>query len=177
MYQTDDEYHYCILEWEASLPREKKIKPRGNAMTQKYYTERLLPIYIDAIQTLRVYGSQMDSINAGEPGEWLFQEDGDPSHGKRKPGLAQELKDINWVATLYHPAESPDLNPQEATWNILKQRVRRRVWSSLEELKAILQEEWGKITMEEVRRRISEMPGRCKLLVETGGKPVKSVLW
>ena len=34
---------------------EKKVS--GNHMTQKYYTERLLPIYIDAIQIQRAYDS------------------------------------------------------------------------------------------------------------------------
>ena len=47
----------------------------------------------------------------------------------------------------------------------------------MEELKAILQEEWAKITMDEVRARISEMPERCKSLYKTGGKPIKSALW
>jgi hypothetical protein len=39
-------------------------------MTQKYYTERLLSVYIEAIQKARLH----------DTGPWLFQEDGDPSH-------------------------------------------------------------------------------------------------
>jgi len=92
-------------------------------MTQKYYTERLLPVYINAIQKARLHDSN----------PWHFQEDGDPSHGKRKPGLAQRLKDSNWIDNLVHPVQSPDLNPMEGVWNILKQRVRRRKWHSDEE--------------------------------------------
>ena len=65
----------------------------------------------------------------------------------------------------------------EGIWNILKQRVRRRIWNSLEELKEVLQDEWSKITMQEIRARILEMPGRCKSLVETSGAPIKSSLW
>jgi transposase len=87
------------------------------------------------------------------------------------------LKEANWIDSLFHPAQSPDLNPIEAVWNILKQRVRQRIWNSIEELKAILQEEWSKITMQEVRARIQDMPRRCKLLVETGGAPIKSAQW
>ena len=136
-------------------------------MTQKYYTERLLPVYIKAIHKARLQDTQ----------DWLLQEDGDPSHGLRKPGLAQRLKDSNWIPNLVHPPQSPDLNPMEACWNILKQRVRYKVWTSIEELKNALQEEWSKITMAEVCRRISEMPNRCKLVLESGGGPVKSALW
>ena len=91
--------------------------------------------------------------------------------------MAQKLKKENWISNLVHPAQSPDLNPTEAIWNILKQRIRRRTWRSLEELKMILQEEWSKITMQEVRARILEMPARCKSLIKTGGGPIKSSLW
>jgi hypothetical protein len=167
MYESDEEFNTRILEWKASLPHEKEVKPKGNAMTQKYYTKRLLPVYIKAIQALRLQDSQ----------NWLLQEDGDPSHGFRKEGLASSIRKANWIDNLIHPAQSPDLNPIEGIWNILKQRIRRRVWSSIEELKEVLQDEWSKITMEEVRARISDMPRRCKLLVETSGGPIKSAQW
>lgn len=167
MYESQADYDMRILEWQATLSHEVEVKPKGNAMTQKYYTERLLPVYITAIQKARLQDTQ----------DWLLQEDGDPSHGLKKPGLAQQLKDSNWIPNLVHPPQSPDLNPMEACWNILKQRVRYRVWTSIEELKNALQEEWSKITMAEVRKRISEMPNRCNLVLESGGGPVKSALW
>lgn len=172
-YESQEEFESRVLVWQAAQPHDKEVKPKGNAMTQLYYTQKLLPTYIKAIQKLRIYGP----ASTGDEGDWLFQEDGDPSHGLKTKGLAQQLKDSNWVTNLPHPAQSPDLNPQEAVWNILKQRVRQRIWHSEEELKAILQEEWSLITMEEVRARISEMPRRCKLLVKYKGKPIRSALW
>jgi len=153
--------------WEAEAPHEVVVKPKGNAMTQKYYVEKLLPLYCNAIIEGREW----------KPGPWLLQEDNDPSHGTRKEGLAHQYKEDYNISCIVHPLQSPDLNPIEACWNILKQRVRKRVWRTIEELKAILQEEWGKITIEEIRARISDMPNRCKLLVTTGGKPIKGDLW
>ena len=47
----------------------------------------------------------------------------------------------------------------------------------MEELKQVIQEEWHKIDISEIRARIAEMPERCRLLVKTGGKPIKSDLW
>ena len=129
-----------------------------------------MPIYIEALQKARLYSPY-------ETANWYLQEDGDPSHRHKKNGLAEHLKRENWIDNLAHPPQSPDLNPMEACWNILKQRIRRHVWRDLEELKAIIQQEWSNITMQEVRARISDMPGRCKLLVETGGKAIKSAQW
>ena len=92
-------------------------------------------------------------------------------------GLAQSLRDKHRIRNLTHPPQSPDLNSIEAYWNILKQRVHSRIWNSLEELKAILQEEWGKITIEEVRSRICGLPDRCKRAARTGGKAIKDAKW
>ena len=105
---------------------------------------------------------------------WILQEDGDPSYGIRSEGLAFQRAGI---VNLVHPPQSPDLNPQEACWNILKQRVRQRIWVTRDDLKAVIQEEWRAITMEEVRARIAEMPDRCKRVARNGGKAVKSALW
>jgi hypothetical protein len=167
MYETEEEFSTRILEWEASLPHEVEVKPKGNQMTQKYYCERLLPIYCEAVGKARLSNAQ----------NWLLQEDGDPSHRMKKSGLSQHLKNQYWVENLTHPAQSPDLNPMEGVWNILKQRICRRIWNSMEELKGILQEEWSKITMEEIHNRIKDMPKRCELLVKTSGLPIKSALW
>ena len=170
MYESQEEFNGRLLEWEASLPHQQEVKPKGNTMTQKYYCDRLLPSLIDAVNTARLW----DEYNSDK---WLLQEDGDPSHGMRSRGLATTLKEANWITNLPHPPGSPDLNPMESSWNILKQRVRKRTWNTLEELKEIIQDEWGKITQEEVRTRIATMPDRCKLLLESGGKPIKAALW
>lgn len=106
-----------------------------------------------------------------------MQEDGDPSHGMRREGLAQQLKEANWINNLKHPAQSPDLNPIEACWNILKNRLRRRIFYGDEDMRACIQEEWDKITMQEIRRRIGGMPSRCKRLTNNGGKAIKTALW
>lgn len=51
--ETEEQYNQRLLEWEALKPHEVEKKVSGNHMTQKYYVERLLPVYIDAVQQLR----------------------------------------------------------------------------------------------------------------------------
>jgi hypothetical protein len=71
--------------WEAETPHECIVIPKGNAMTQKYYTERLLSVYIDAIHAARLR----------DPVSWILQEDNNGSHGHRKYGLVSEPRDAN----------------------------------------------------------------------------------
>jgi hypothetical protein len=67
------------------------------------------------------------------------------THRMKKRGVAHELKDANWITNLKHPAQSLNLNPIEGIWNIIKQRLRRRIFHSSKELKDAIQEEWDKI--------------------------------
>jgi hypothetical protein len=68
------------------LPHEVETKSKGDSMTQKYYTERLLPVYIKAIQEAQVVYSQ----------DIILQEDNDPSYGiKSELNVAKQLKDSN----------------------------------------------------------------------------------
>ena len=104
MYLTDQEYTQLIKDWEAKLPQKEEVKPKGNAMTQDYYAEKVLPHYIDAMNQDRLRDSRYS---------YYLVEDGDPSHGLRKLGKAQQMKADNWVTNLQHPSQSPDLNPSE----------------------------------------------------------------
>jgi transposase len=169
-YETEEEYKKRVLKWEASLPHDvKDPKPQGNLMTQKYYTERLLSYYIEKLQKESEHGCTA-----------ILQEDNDSSHGIRsKNNVARKLKEANSINTLYHPAQSPDLSPIEGIWNILKQRVRKRYndWRTFDELKRVILEEWDKITLHEIRKRIAEMPARCEKLVATGGERIRSKVW
>jgi transposase len=139
-------------------------------MTNKYYTEKILPELLKVINEHKKAGRRA-----------ILQEDNDPSHGTKglKANLAKSFKRDNNIELLKHghPAQSPDLNPHEGVWNILKHRVRKRKWHTLKELKEIILEEWDRITMDEIRARISEMPRRCEQLVEIGVKGIKTELW
>ncbi|KAF2026781.1 hypothetical protein EK21DRAFT_92136 [Setomelanomma holmii] len=98
---------------------------------------------------------------------------------------------IKWVhkarLLLYHPSQSPDLNPIEGVWLILKQRAKRRIYYSKAgqrkwdgtktHLKEILTEVWDSITMEQIRDHIAEMPARVKELRRNGGEKIRSKCW
>ncbi|PQE18227.1 phosphoribosylformylglycinamidine cyclo-ligase protein [Rutstroemia sp. NJR-2017a WRK4] len=47
--ETEEDYQRQLAEWEASKPHARNVKVQGNSITQKYYVEDLLPVYVDAI--------------------------------------------------------------------------------------------------------------------------------
>lgn len=154
-YELDEEYHHCVDLWEASLPKDSEIKPSDNSMTNKYYTESILPGLCDQAEMMRK-----------KYGRGILQEDNDSSHGTRSDdNLAKHYKEERGIELLLHPAQSPDLNPIESMWSILKNWVRwRDDWNDIESLKQVLQEEWDKIMQEKLLCRIRRMPDRCMLL-------------
>ena len=99
-------------------------------------------------------------------------EDNDNAHGTRGNGnkRLKELKarlGINWEA---NPPESPDLNPIETIWRTIKQRLKNRgLILDPAELRRAIEEEWDKITMDEINKAISTMPDRVTAINERNG--------
>ena len=58
------------------------------------------------------------------------------------------------------PACSPDLNPIENLWGILKRKVAKRNPESFENLKQIVISEWNDIPLSTLQNLISDMPIR-----------------
>lgn len=169
-YEDDATYQQRVKVWDAEKPHRRVSTPKGNAMTELYYTERLLPVYCKAVNQLRSQYSK-----SGAP--WQLMEDNDSSHGHGSEGIATQYKQSHNVTTMWHPGNSPDLNPIEACWGILKQRVRKRSWDNIEQLKEVMQDEWGKISMDEVRKRIGAMQWRAQELIKRDGTMIRADGW
>jgi hypothetical protein len=137
-------------------------------MTQVFYAKEILPKHIDEIRALEAHYKHC----------FCLQEDGNLSHGNRTfdnpPARLERDADL---LNLAHPLRSPDLNPIEAMWNIMKARMAGRKWATVAEFKADIQAEWDRITIAEIRRRIREMPSRCKKVIEQPQVRIKSNKW
>lgn len=136
------QYEQRLAQWRAEVPYGVDVKPKGNSITQKYYTKRLLP---SLIATLHKHYNDPEHP---EYKNYMLQEDNDGSHGTRsKVNIAQEMKEKAHIKVLNHPPQSPDLNPIKGIWNIFKQRIRKRYheWKTYKQLKAIAIKEWDEI--------------------------------
>ena len=165
--ETNEQYKERLRQWEAEQPHSAEIHQSGNSMTQKYYAEHLLPNHIAHIKADEARGQAA-----------YLQEDNDPSHGTRSAdNVAKRKKDQNNVQLIKQPAQSPDLNAAEAIWNVLKQKIPYYNWESIQDLKDVLEDIRASISLEQVRRRIAEMPWRCEQIKTRPDIIIKSDLW
>ena len=85
---------------------------------------------------------------------WRLQQDNDPKYTSR---LAKEFLRNNVLEVMDWPSNSPDLNPIENLWAIVKGNVERRLPKNLGELERFMAEEWRAIP-ETGNERLIKLP-------------------
>ena len=105
-------------------------------------------------------------VRRQKKGRWVFQQDNAPSHTARQ---SRAFFDDQNIEVLAWPPYSPDLNPIENLWGLLKRRVDARKPKSVDELRVIAKEEWAGISMEAVRNSIKSVPSRLMDVIELKG--------
>jgi DDE superfamily endonuclease len=73
------------------------------------------------------------------------------------------------------PAYSPDMNPIEHSWTLLKRVIHERnpPVKTVDDLEVALQEEWGRLRAEQWRPLVESMPERVAELIRYRGGPTR----
>jgi transposase len=104
--------------------------------------------------------------------KWIYMEDGDPKHRSAETRKWKEKNAINFLENW--PPNSPDLNPIENLWGILKRRVGLRKPLDVETAKQYLTEEWVQFDPQDfLYKFIHSMPKRCQMVVQSKGYSIK----
>jgi transposase len=93
-----------------------------------------------------------------------YMEDNAPIHGTTESGSLLLYKRQLGIPTMWWPPSSPDFNPIEQIWRILKQRIKHRQHPprTREELIQAIQEEWDRLKPKDWQKYIDNMEDRMK---------------
>lgn len=113
------------------------------------------------------------AFELGDPStDWIFMDDNASCH---RSAVTKEFKERAGIRTLPWPARSPDLNPIENVWSMLKRNVRRKLLpgDTIEQLRSLLQTEWGALDQTRLDRIIDSMPSRVSAVIKEKGARTK----
>ena len=101
----------------------------------------------------------------------VFMQDGAPCH--RAKIVTQFLKSKK-IRILDWPGNSPDLNPIENLWSILKDKVSEKQPTSAKMLEQAIKEVWVReLSNEYCQSLVESMPRRLEAVIKAKGGPTK----
>src|SRR5579871_4072660 len=100
---------------------------------------------------------------------WKLQEDNDP---KYTSGKVQEWNDNNDINKIFWPSQSPNLNPMENVWAVLKANVSNYKPTSVKYLIKIIKREWKKFDRVFVENLVLLMKNRISLIINNEGNHI-----
>ncbi len=102
--------------------------------------------------------------------DFIFQQDLAPAHTAN--GTKRWFND-HGVTVLDRAENSPDLNPIENLWSIVKRKMSEIRPNNAEDLKAAIKAAWASITPEQCHSLIASMPCRIDAVFHAKGGPTK----
>ncbi len=100
--------------------------------------------------------------------DFIFQQDLAPAHTAKS---TKSWLNDHGVGVLDWPANSPDLNPIENQWGIVKRKIRNKKPKNADELKVTVKETWASIPPQQCHKLITSMPRRIEAVIKTKGAP------
>lgn len=127
------------------------------SINQESYCAHTVPVIHGYIELMRRQGISL-----------VLMQDGAPGHAA---GETKEDLQERGIIIIFWPPFSPDLNPIERVWHIMKNYLQDNYPENMsyERLRAAVKEAWEKVGRFELEELIKSMPARCQAVINVGG--------
>ena len=129
------------------------------------FTENLNGNKLCAIYNTSLLKSARDVFGT-QNSDWILQEDNDPKHYSH---VAQQWKKDNGVTQLEWPSQSPDVNPLENAWAVLKANVASHNPKNRKSLVRHIKSEWKKLTPAYAQALVNSMKRCIETVIKAKG--------
>lgn len=127
----------------------------NSQLLKKIYNKALLP--------------SAKNLFAGQTDHWSLQEDNDPKH---RSALARQWREDHNIDRISWPSLSPDLNPIENVWSILKANVAARRAKTVQGFRRAIAQEWKNLPTELAQKLADSMKRRVAAVIAVDGDHV-----
>ncbi|CAF3466931.1 unnamed protein product [Rotaria sp. Silwood2] len=97
---------------------------------------------------------------------WSLLKDNDPKHTSK---MCKRFKVDNGVQSLPWPSQSPDCNPIENVWALMKLKINKQPPTSMKNFMARIRKEWKNLSVHFAAKLVNCMEHRIELLIERNG--------
>lgn len=101
-----------------------------------------------------------------ENSNWTLQEDNDPKHRSK---LCSGFKLKKCIRTLDWPSQSPDANPIENVWAVMKAKLKGYRIKNLSHLARVLKKIWKNLPSQYAESLVDSMDKRCQAIIDSNG--------
>ena len=157
----DKKYPLKYCQYSYTEPTGKVVETKG--LGSKGYVKQILEGHMQPL---------LDDMRREERGKVLVLEDGAPAHTAKS---TQATRSRLGIHPLPHPPNSPDLNPIENVWLMLKQHVQeiRPRATNPDMLWEHILIAWRKIEQRHINSCVESMPARREAVILAEGKQTK----
>lgn len=140
-----------------------------------------LVIIEDSVDTIQYWiNVESSGMLEKDPSSYIFMQDGATPHTSIK---TKEYFSTRCRILQHWPANSPDLNPIEHLWAMMKQIIKTRIRGlpenhkfTVDEFKHLIQEAYDSITIDVINNLINSFENRLYLVIKHDGESINSYL-